>query len=71
LAANNLEPHHLPHYAIELAGIFHTFYKQCRVVSSDPADAALTRARLKLAAAAQIALARTLGLMGVQTPQVM
>ena len=71
LAANNLEPHHLPHYAIELAGIFHTFYKQCRVVSSDPADATITRARLKLVAAAQIALARMLGLMGVRAPETM
>ena len=41
-AGGALEPHHLPHYAIELAGIFHSFYRQCRVVSSDPADAAIT-----------------------------
>jgi arginyl-tRNA synthetase len=31
-AAATLEPHHLPHYALELAGAFHTFYRQCRVV---------------------------------------
>jgi len=71
LAATKLEPHHLPHYGIELAGIFHSFYKQCRVVSSDPADAALTRARLKLVAAAQHTLARTLNLMGVRAPETM
>ncbi len=71
LAANKLEPHHLPHYAIELAGIFHSFYKQCRVVSSDPADAGLTRARLKLVAAAKLTLARTLHLMGVRAPETM
>ncbi len=70
-AANNLEPHHLPHYAIELAGVFHSFYKQCRVVSSDPADAAITRARLKLVAAAKNTLARTLNLMGVRAPESM
>ena len=70
-AANKLEPHHLPHYAIELAGIFHTFYNQCRVVSSDPADAAITRARLTLVAAAKIALARALHLMGVNAPETM
>ena len=70
-AANKLEPHHLPHYAIELAGIFHTFYNQCRVVSSDPGDAAITRARLKLIAAAKIALARALHLMGVNAPETM
>lgn len=70
-AANNLEPHHLPHYAIELAGVFHSFYKQCRVVSSDPADAAITRARLKLVAAAKNTLAKTLNVMGVRAPESM
>jgi arginyl-tRNA synthetase len=70
-AANKLEPHHLPHYAIELAGIFHTFYNQCRVVSSDPGDAAITRARLKLIAAAKIVLGRSLHLMGVNAPETM
>lgn len=71
LVATKLEPHHLPHYAIELAGIFHVFYKQCRVVSSDPADAAISRARLKLVAAAKYTLARTLNLMGVTAPETM
>lgn len=71
LVATKLEPHHLPHYAIELAGIFHVFYKQCRVVSSDPADAAISRARLKLVAAAKYTLARTLNLMGVSAPETM
>ncbi len=71
LAASKLEPHHLPHYAIDLAGIFHAFYKQCRVVSSDPADAEITRARLKLVAAAKLTLARTLNLMGVRAPESM
>jgi arginyl-tRNA synthetase len=71
LVATKLEPHHLPHYAIELAGIFHVFYKQCRVVSSDPADAAISRARLKLVAAAKHTLARTLNLMGVNAPEAM
>lgn len=71
LAAANFEPHHLPHYAIELAGIFHSFYKQCRVVSSDLNDAATTRARLKLVAAAKLTLARALTLMGVRAPESM
>jgi len=39
------------------------------VVSSDPADAQLTRARLRLAKAARHVLARTLGLMGVDAPE--
>jgi arginyl-tRNA synthetase len=66
--AHNLEPHHLPHYAQELATVFHDFYEKCRVVSD---DVALSKARLKLVAAARITLARTLGLMGVNAPEQM
>jgi arginyl-tRNA synthetase len=70
-AATRLEPHHLPHYAQELAASFHSFYKQCRVVSSDPADAALSAARLRLVQAARIVLANTLYLMGMTAPEQM
>jgi len=48
-AALQLAPHHLTYYAQDLAAAFHIFYRDCRVVSSDPADAAITQARLKLA----------------------
>lgn len=71
LAANKLEPHHLPHYSINLAGLFHSFYKQCRVLSSDPADADISRARLRLVRAVKFVLARTLNLMGVTAPETM
>jgi len=70
-AATGLSPHHLPYYALELAGAFHPFYKQCRVVSSLPEDVPLNKARLKLVAAAQIVLARVLALMGVSVPESM
>jgi arginyl-tRNA synthetase len=71
LAAENLAPHHLPHYAQELASTFHAFYRDCRVVSSEPADAELTRARLRLVKATKLVLARTLTLMGVGAPEQM
>ncbi len=64
--ARNLEPHHLPHYAQELATAFHDFYEKCRVVSD---DVPLSKARLKLVAACRLALARTLGLIGVSAPE--
>jgi arginyl-tRNA synthetase len=64
-----LEPHHLPHYAMELATAFHWFYDNCRVLSSNPEDADLTLARLKLVEAAQIAFRRTLALMGMNAPE--
>jgi arginyl-tRNA synthetase len=70
-AATSLSPHYLPYYALELAGIFHPFYKQCRVVSSLPEDMPLNKARLKLVAAAKIVLARALSLSGVSAPDSM
>ena len=66
--AITLEPHHLPYYAQDLATVFHSFYKQCRVVSDDDA---LTRARLKLVQATQITLAKILHLMGMTAPEKM
>ncbi len=70
-AALNLAPHHLTYYAQDLASAFHVFYRDCRVVSSDPADAEIGRARLKLAQAAKTILARTLQLMGMTAPESM
>jgi len=66
MVAQSLEPHHLPYYAQDMATVFHSFYKQCRVISEDEA---LTKARLKLVAAAKIVLARTLHLMGMTAPE--
>ena len=62
---NSLEPHQLPYYAVDLATAFHDFYEKCRVVSD---DLALSKARLKLIAAAKLVLARTLQLMGMSAP---
>jgi arginyl-tRNA synthetase len=64
----DLAPHHLAHYALELATAFHAFYTQCRVISEDEA---LTSARLLLLEAARVVLARTLTLMGISTPEQM
>jgi arginyl-tRNA synthetase len=68
-AAENLAPHHLTYYAQDLASAFHSFYKECRVVSSDPAEAELNKARLKLVSAAKMVLAKTLRLMGMTAPE--
>jgi arginyl-tRNA synthetase len=64
--AEALEPHQLPYYATELATAFHDFYERCRVLSDDEA---LTRARLRLVAAAKVVLARSLDLMGMTAPE--
>jgi arginyl-tRNA synthetase len=68
IVANTLEPHHLTYYAQDLATVFHSFYKQCRVISRNEA---LTKARLKLVEAAKVVLAKTLHLMGMAAPEKM
>ncbi len=68
VVAGTLEPHHLPYYAVDLATVFHSFYKQCRVVSRNEE---LTKARLKLVEAARLVLARALGFMGMTAPETM
>ena len=71
LMADNLEPHHLPHYSLELATVFHLFSERCRVVSNVPDELELTKARLNLVAAAKVVLARCLELMLMETPNQM
>ena len=58
----------LPQYAMDLAGIFHQFYGDCRVISEDKE---LTKARLSLVLAAKIVLKNTLDLMGISAPEKM
>jgi len=67
--ADNHEPHHLPHYALELATAFHDFYEKCRVI--DEANPALSSARLRLVASAKQAVASALSLMGMSAPEKM
>jgi arginyl-tRNA synthetase len=62
------EPHHLTYYVQDLATVFHSFYRQCRVVSEDEET---TRARLKLVEATKIILAKSLHLMGINAPEKM
>ena len=69
--ALQLEPHHLAFYAMELAAFYHVFQRDCRVISSDPEEAALSAARLRLVAATKSVFARVLGLLGVAAPETM
>jgi len=66
--SKSLEPHHLPHYTVELATAFHWFYDQCRVISE---DLPLSNARLKLVAASRLVLSLCLSLMGMTAPDKM
>ncbi|MCH8062863.1 MAG: arginine--tRNA ligase [Chloroflexi bacterium] len=71
MMSRSLEPHHLPHYSMELANAFHWFYQNCRVVSSVEGEEELTKSRLKLARAAKVVLARCLDLMSMSAPEQM
>jgi arginyl-tRNA synthetase len=67
-AAELRAPHRLTHYAQDLAGRFHRFYTECRVITDDDD---LTQARLWLCTAAKFATANVLGLLGVSAPESM
>ncbi len=61
--------HTLTVYALELAGAFHGFYRDHRVV--DDANVPLSKARLRLVQAIQLTLRQTLRLLGVSAPESM
>ena len=61
--------HLLAVYALELAGAFHGFYRDHRVV--DENDAPRSKARLRLMQAVQLTLRQTLRLLGVSAPESM
>ncbi|MEK7285020.1 MAG: arginine--tRNA ligase [Chloroflexota bacterium] len=58
--------HLLTGYALELAGMFHAYYRDHRVVGDDEG---LSRARLRLVQAVQVTLRQVLGLIGVGVPE--
>lgn len=66
MAAKERAPHHIARYAHELAGMFHAFYNQCRVIGVDPE---LEAARLALVTAVGNTLRSTLNILGVTAPE--
>jgi len=67
-AAREREPHKIVFYLIDLAGSFHRFYNQQRVIGE---DADLSAARLYLVRSAQRVLRHGLELVGVGAPETM
>ncbi|MCZ7530327.1 MAG: arginine--tRNA ligase [Acidimicrobiia bacterium] len=67
-AAEFRAPYKVTNWVRDLAGRFHRFYAECRVVTDDEE---LTQARLWLAEAVRIALGSGLGLLGVSAPESM
>jgi len=67
-AAERRETHEVTRYCLETAQLFSQFYRDCRVLSDDPADAELSAARLALTDATRQVLANALGLLGISAP---
>jgi arginyl-tRNA synthetase len=67
-AAERRETHELTRYTLETAQLFSQFYRDCRVLSDDPSEADLSRARLALTDATREVIANALGLLGISAP---
>src|SRR5581483_9512732 len=68
-AAAELRPHAMAGYAVELAGAFNAFYRDCPVMLAD--NPALRDARLALVDAARQTLHNALGILGIVAPESM
>ena len=65
--AKDYQVQRLPQYAIDLATVFHQFYRDCKVVE----EGKVNKARLDLIKATRIGLKNTLDLMGISAPEEM
>lgn len=67
-AAEDRAPHRIANYLYELAGLFHSFYKQNRILG---VDANLQQARIALITAVRYVLAHGLDILGISAPEQM
>ena len=65
-AAQERAPHRIARYCHDLAGLFHAFYNQCRIIGAEPET---QTARLGLVTAVQRTLRHGLGILGVSAPE--
>ncbi len=68
-SAEEREAHRIPHYLHDLAGIFHPYYNQHRVLETDKLDR--THARLILVQSVKTVLANGLRMLGISAPESM
>lgn len=67
-AAAEYAPQRIARYSYELAGAFHSFYNQCRIVGREKP---LASARLALVTATRHVIRHSLGILGVSAPEQM
>ena len=65
-AAKEYAPQRIARYAYDLAGCFHSFYNQCRILG---VDEKLAEARLALVKATAHVIRHALGILGVSAPE--
>ncbi len=68
VAGRTLAPHRIARYALDLAGLFHSFYNHHRVLNEDKA---LQDARLILLESIRITIKNSLDILGVSAPEQM
>ena len=68
MAVKSNEPHRITNYLRDLAAAFHSFYRECRIVTDDKE---LTQARYYLVSGAQIVLGNGLSLLGISARESM
>jgi arginyl-tRNA synthetase len=66
--AASFEPHHLAEYLQNVAGLFHRFYHEHKVLGE---DAAVSNARLGLCEATAVVIRNGLGVFGISAPEQM
>lgn len=66
LAAKEREVHRVAHYVHELAGLFHSFYNQCRILG---VDQDVQQARIALVKVVGHVIRHALGILGVSAPE--
>ena len=67
-SAEHRAPHRIARYLYDLASMFHSFYRQGRIIGVDPA---LQQARLGLITAIALVLRQGLGILGISAPEKM
>lgn len=67
-AARERAPHRIARYVHDLAGLFHTFYNQCRI---NGVDEDLQKGRMALVKAVQTTILHALGILGISAPEKM
>ena len=67
-AAGSREPHRLTGYIFEVAGLYHQFYHQCKILGQ---ESDVTESRLHLSLITRQVLAHVLDLIGIEAPEKM